>query len=70
MFYHKIKEDVLVDILRNDLQAYAKEMEANETIYEEIDRRMKSQETEYKRQQTTYEKKRAKHREAKGNLII
>lgn len=67
---HKIKEDVLIDILKNDLQNYANQMEQNEKIYIEIEGRMKKQADEYLRQQKTYEKKRLKHKEAKGKLIL
>lgn len=67
---HKIKEDVLVDILKNDLRNYAKSMEENEKIYKEIEGRMKKQADEFMRQQKTNEKKRLKHREAKGKLIL
>lgn len=67
---HKIKEDELIDIIRDDLRRYASKVSDQDQIYALIDKKAKKIETKSKQMEKSYEMKKAKHKEAKGKLIL
>ncbi|MCH4891399.1 DUF4368 domain-containing protein [Acidaminobacter sp. JC074] len=67
---HKIKEDALIEIIRDDLRRYASKVSDKEQVYALIEKRVKKLETKSKQMKKSYEMKKAKHKEAKGKLIL
>lgn len=67
---HKIKEDELIEILKSDLRNYMSELGEQEQIYALIEKKVKKLETKFKQLEKSYETKKLKHKEAKGNLIL
>lgn len=67
---HKIKEDALIEIIRDDLRRYTSKVSDQDQIYALINKKIKKQETKSKQMVKSYEMRKANHKEAKGKLIL
>jgi len=67
---HKVKEIDITEVLKSDLKQYALNMKSKELIYREIESRSEKQSKEYERMRKSFEKKKQKHRDDKGKLIL
>jgi len=67
---HKIKEEELIEVIKADLRKYASDNANQEQIHALIEKRVKKLETKSKQFEKSYEMKKAKHKDAKGNLIL
>ena len=67
---HEVKEKNLIEILRNDLNQYAKRVNKNESYYKKIEEKLNKQQNEATKLRKQIELKRDKYKNIKGNLIL